>query len=235
MRFTLPGAGLLIALGAAVGEGDLFHAADETSDPLLVACIRHEVIRHGEVQHDVGPILFRAAAAKSDDACRQDHGLTRVVGYKKNGGASLAPQVFDQPLHAGARSGIERAEGFIHQQNLGAHDERLRDGHALLHSARKLVRILHSVRFPQAHAAQIADSLSPKFLAARAPGRRETAENSDLGHFQPEGYVLEHGAVGEKRILLRHISAAAIRLPARAAFHQHLPAGRHFFGEHQPQ
>jgi len=75
------------------------------------------------------------------------------------------------PLHSSARAGIECAEGFIHQQNLGPHNERLRDGDALLHTAGKLVRIFHGVRFAQTHAPQDSQLL-PSEIPGGAHGGR---------------------------------------------------------------
>ncbi len=154
---------------------------------------------------------------------------------EQNGGAGFAPQSLDQALHSQPRSWIERAERFIHQQDLGPHDERLSDGYALLHAARKLVGIFPRIRLVQIHTPQIAERLGLELFPASPPRRPQTAEQSDFSYVEPEGDVLKDSAVGEERIFLRHVAAATVGLRSRAAFHQNLTARGHFFGQHQAE
>ncbi len=73
----------------------------------------------------------------------------------------------DQLLHAAARAGVERAEGFVHQQNPRLRHQRLRDRHALLHAAGKLVAgICLASLFAQTDALQVVESLLAELPAA---------------------------------------------------------------------
>ena len=92
------------------------------------------------------------------------------------------------------------------------------------------------VGFAQAHAAQVAERLGPEFLAPRPPGGGESSPRNPISvTSRPNVMFSSTVRSGKQRILLRHVAAAAIGLRARTAFHQHLPAGWHFLGQHQPQ
>ena len=115
-----------------------------------------------------------------------------------------------QALHVEASSGVERAEGFIHEKNLRTHDQRLRYCHTLLHATRKLVGILIGIGFMQTHLPQEAMRFVAEFATSATKRRSETAENSELFHLRTEGDVVDNGPVGEQRILLGYIAPMAV-------------------------
>ena len=81
------------------------------------------------------------------------------------------PQVQHLVFHQLARLDVERAEGLVHQDDVGVERQRLRQRRALAHAARELVRIA------VAEAAE-ADALQPGLglrRAPRLPARRGTA------------------------------------------------------------
>ena len=92
----------------------------------------------------------------------------------------VRPELADQLLHVAARAGIERAEGFVHQQDSRPRHERLGDRHALLHAAGELVRVFAGVALAQADAAQVVERFVPQFAAAAVEARRESAEQAEL-------------------------------------------------------
>src|SRR2546425_3499766 len=93
---------------------------------------RH-VDRHA-VQHAAG------TRREHDHAIRQVHGLVDVVGDEDDRLAGAAPDVEQERLHLVARLHVERRERLGHKEDLGAHAERARERHPLLHGARQLLR-----------------------------------------------------------------------------------------------
>ena len=63
-----------------------------------------------------------------------------VVGDHEHGGAVLLVDALQQDEDVFGGLGVERAGGFVAQQELGVFDERAGDGHALLLTAGKLCR-----------------------------------------------------------------------------------------------
>ncbi len=61
--------------------------------------------------------------------------LLDVVRDHEDGHAVVHPRLQDQFVHVGGDTRIERAEGFIEQQDLRLANHRLRDRQALLHAA----------------------------------------------------------------------------------------------------
>ena len=136
--------------------------------------------------------------------------LRDVMRDVNDGLAGLAPHLGEQPLHVVAGEGVERGERLVHQQHGRIVGERARDGDALLHAARQMVRIgldeLVELHQPQ---------LLARDLFAFGLG--------DAFHLQPERDVAERGAPRKQlREILEYDAAvhavAVDRLAADADF-----------------
>ncbi len=108
--------------------------------------------------------------------------------------SSRLGDVEQQPLHSPARLRVEGAEGLVHEHQLGLVDEGARDGDALLHAPREVLRVAvgevgepHRLRGTSATAAR---------RSARGTPRRLQAVLHVLAHRQPaeRGVGLEHHA-----------------------------------------
>ena len=102
--------------------------------------------------------------------------------------------------------GVERAEGLVHQEDLGVHDQRAHQGHPLAHAARERGRegVLEALRA----------------RPARSPRARARARSAG-GHaavLEAERDVALHGAPRERRCPSgrRSRPAAAARRPTRS-------------------
>ena len=67
------------------------------------------------------------------------HRFGDIVGDEQDGGAGVARQHLQVVLHHHPGLGVEGAERLIHQDHVGAVDQRPGDRPALLHAARQLV------------------------------------------------------------------------------------------------
>src|SRR5580704_3541686 len=63
------------------------------------------------------------ASLNQDDAVRQTYGLGNIMGYEHGGKASISPDIFDELLHLDACERVQRAEGFIQQQQIRVMDK----------------------------------------------------------------------------------------------------------------
>ncbi len=70
-----------------------------------------------------------------DDAVGEQQGFIHVVRHHDDGLALVAPERLDFVLQARAGEGVERAQRFIEQQDLGLHRECAGDGDSLTHAA----------------------------------------------------------------------------------------------------
>ena len=126
-------------------------------------------------------------------------------------------------LHHHSGLGIERAERLVHQQHLRLDRIGAGDGDALLHAARKLVRVI-VLRPRHSHEREI---IPGQLVAPRA--RHSLA-------FEPECDVLAHGLPGEERELLEHHSPIGTGTIHAATADPHDPRGRQFEpGRHAQQ
>ena len=100
--------------------------------------LRHPRPAHGDFHQFLDPARI---GRQHDDPVRQVDRLLQVVGNEQDGHVDIAPDLQQVGLHLGAGLGIQRAEGFIHQQHPGLHGQRAGDGHALLHAPGQLVGI----------------------------------------------------------------------------------------------
>src|SRR6266446_3325109 len=151
--------------------GDLF--ADQ---PLDLPLESHELraralarMREGHV-HDL--LDGTGLRGHDHDAIGEEDGLGDAVGDEDHGLLVLLPDPEELLLHDLAGLGIEGTEGLVHQEHRGMVGERPRDGHALLHPARELARVLALV-LGEAHQREI-------------PARGGAAGRA--------GHALDHGA-----------------------------------------
>src|SRR3989344_118254 len=77
--------------------------------------------------------------AEHGHAVGHEDGFVDVVGDEKHRLALGLPDAQQQLLHEHAGLVVERAEGLVHQQDLGVVGQRARNGGALLHAARQLL------------------------------------------------------------------------------------------------
>src|SRR3712207_5102383 len=91
--------------------------------------------------------LFRGAfgvnftVVEENDSVRQRQGFLLVMGHENRGQAQLLLKPADLSPELFAQKRIEVAERLIEKQGLGFHDERPRQGHALLLAAGELVGV----------------------------------------------------------------------------------------------
>ena len=129
--------------------------------------------------------------------------LVEVVGDENDRPVELALEADQQVLHFATDQWIQRAEGLVHQQDLGFRRQPPSQAHPLLHAARQLIRI--GVR-PSTQTDQL-----QRFLGAATP-----LGVVDPLHLQPVGDVLTHRAVGEQSEVLEDHGDALLTYPSQA-------------------
>ena len=78
-------------------------------------------------------------AGQQHDAVAEADGLADVVGHEQDRRAGRLPDPLELVVEDVAGHGVERAEGLVHQQDLGLLREGPRQRHPLAHAARQLV------------------------------------------------------------------------------------------------
>src|SRR5262249_33595242 len=78
--------------------------------------------------------------SQDNDAVAHVDGFIYIMSNKQHGGAPRLPEAQHFILHMHPGKGIERAEWFVEQQHLGMIDHRPREGDALGHASREMVR-----------------------------------------------------------------------------------------------
>ena len=133
--------------------------------------------------------LHDPAVAHHGDPVAEPHGLVQVVGDEDDGLLQRLLQLQQLVLHIAADQRVERAEGLVHQQQIGVGGQRAGQAHALLHTAGQLV--------------------GPGLLPALEPGEFERFGGAPMPlgaryalHFEAVGGVLQHTAVREEREVL---------------------------------
>src|SRR5689334_2346554 len=103
------------------------------------------------------------------------------MGDEDDGLPAFAPDAKELYVHPLAREFIQRAEGFVHQDDARVGDQHARKRRALLHASRELARI-------GVLAAAKADELqdAARFLRRTGPLEAEYLDRQE--------HVLEHGA-----------------------------------------
>ena len=130
---------------------------------------------------------------------------------KHNGNVDLAPDLHQVVLHFCAGLSIQRAKGLIHQQHTGGRGKGARNGHTLLHTARKLVWKCRCKLFQPDHLEPL-HGLPLGFQPVNAP------------HLDPEHDVATHIKPREQRVFLKDHSPVRPRTTHRFAVHKNLPA-----------
>ena len=122
------------------------------------------------------------------------------MGDEEDGRAEARPHLEQELLHQHPGLEVERRERLVHEHELGAADQRPRDRHALLHPARKLVRIV-AREFDELHPLQHLPHLPPALV-----GR-------GLLHLEAEAHVRLDVEPGEERMLLEHHHRLGVGAP----------------------
>jgi hypothetical protein len=156
----------------------------------------------------VGRRVGRIPARLVEDyhAVAELEGLLEVVGDHEDGHLRIPLKFHQEFVHREPRAGVERAEGLVEEEDAGPGRQRLRDGEALLHSARKL-------RGPGVGHVAEADAVERglRALPRRAAGcAGEKAEAGREGFGRDD--VLAHGHVRENAIALKDNASFAARL-----------------------
>jgi hypothetical protein len=89
---------------------------------------------------------------------------------KEHRGATRLPEAQNFVLHAHSSEGVERAEGFVEEQNLGMIDEGASQSDALSHATGKMVRVGVSERFEADKAHEFIDFVP--FLLQQTTGNK---------------------------------------------------------------
>src|SRR5476649_16143 len=144
----------------------------------------------------------------------------------------FAPEAKQQFVHVAADTGVECPERFVKQQHAWFHHQRLRDCKALLHAARKLLRVLVQCG-AQADAFEHGNRMIKRRAAARA---EQPAGELRLGQFQPQQDIADHAQMFKYRVALEHHATMFIRLGRQGfAVEQDLAARRLFLTQQQAQ
>ncbi|MNF84319.1 hypothetical protein D3C84_666730 [compost metagenome] len=138
-----------------------------------------------------GAHLHYAATLHHHDAVGHGQGLFLIVGHHDGGDAKALLQDADLAAKVGAHQGIQRAEGFVQQQQAGGEGERPGQRHPLLLAAGDLARVLVGLGI-EIHQRQpvidpLLDGIARQPLILKA-----------------EGDVLGHRQVGEEGVGLKH-------------------------------
>src|SRR5512146_2821880 len=127
--------------------------------------------------------------AHDDDAVGEIDRLVDVMGHEEDGLAVALPDTQELRAHDLADLRVERAEGLVHQQDLGLDAERPGDADALAHPARELMRKM-PLESAQAHHLE----MTARDLLARL--RRKPLQ------LEAELDILQDRAPGQKREIL---------------------------------
>ena len=151
------------------------------------------------------PSCSIAAAIHHRDAVGHRQRLVLVVRDEDGGDAELAQQALELDLHRLAQLAVERGEGLVEQQQLGAHDQGAGDGDALLLAARERAR----------RAGPRCSAICTSASASRTRGARFGVRPTPLG-LQAEGDVLGDRQMREQRVVLEDdADVAPVRRQAR--------------------
>jgi hypothetical protein len=132
----------MVASGAILAAAALRQAAQQ-ADRIGVAWIAKDVLGPSLLDEAAGIEHAHPLAHLGDDR--------QVVADEEDRGREFATQLDDQVEDLGLHGGVESGRGFVEHEERRLAGQRHGDRHALLHAARKLVRIaLH-------HAGRIAD------------------------------------------------------------------------------
>ena len=132
---------------------------------------------------------------EQNDAVTQADGFTHVVGDEDDGLTMLAPDSLDVTVQLFACQGVERAEGFIHQEDAGVWRQGPSQGHALFHAAREFMNIgMH----------ELLEADEFKKILGLLPAFRRT---QPVAEFQAEEDVAQDRQPRKQRRFLKHHEA----------------------------
>ena len=138
------------------------------------------ITRGGELQVQgsacAGP-AGRGLLCEHNDPRRQKQRLGCVVCDEEDGRFCFKPDGAKHALQTCAGAWTERAEGFVHEENLGLHHESLGDRNPLLHAAGELMGILAGIRGVKSHALQLMHGLLADSLAKGSETGLETPKD----------------------------------------------------------
>ena len=117
--------------------------------------------------------------------------------HENNGLAAGFPDALDVAVEVLAGQGVQRGEGFVHEQHAGVGGQSSGEGDALLHAAREFMNV-GAFEFFQSNEVEVVFGNLLAFLGIQA--RLEPEAEEDIAHdIQPR----------EKRVLLEHDHAVA--------------------------
>ena len=105
----------------------------------LVEEIGHALVRRLFKQFTGGADLNQSPGAQHGDTVGQTQRFTRIVGHQQRRDAAFTHQLQEATLQVAANGRVQRAEWFVHQQDVRVGDQRPGKPDALLHAARQLV------------------------------------------------------------------------------------------------
>jgi hypothetical protein len=182
---------------------------DEAAE--LGRVLHRQSARPGQV--DVDHVDDAPGPGRHDhDAIGQVDRLRDAMGDQEDVLPALQPDALELAVHVFARHGIERAERLVHEQDRRIVDEGAADADALLHAARKLVRVF-------ALEAGQADHLD---VFARDGFEHRAVALLDLDRHH---HVLDDGAPGQENRRLEHDAELAARSAQLLAVHPDLAGG----------
>jgi hypothetical protein len=144
-----------------------------------------------------------------DNIVGEYDGLPDIMGYQENGLSCLSPNLQDLLLYRQPRQRIERAERFVHQQNIGLDCKRARDFDALTHTAGQFMRIAIG---------EVAETDQVEQLFDDRGGLR--TQPSFRMERKAKGDVLRHGGPREQSRVLEHHEAIRARPDDRRIVYQ---------------
>ena len=201
------GAGALASHQRGLGRHHYLAGGEDAFQAHILGKIAHILVLRA--QHNVlrGTDLRHLPVVHDGDAVAQFEGFVEVVGNKDDGFLELGLQAQQFVLHLPPDEGIQSAEGFVHQQDVGVHRQGAGQAHPLLHPAGELPGI-GLLPAGQPHQGQ-------HFPHPRLPFRF-----LDALHFQPPAGVVQHIAVGHQAVMLKHHGDfAAAELPQSLVRH----------------
>ncbi len=105
----------------------------------LVEEVGHTLVHRVSKQFTRGSDLNQPPGAQHGDTVTQTQRFTRIVGHQESRDTALAHQLQEATLQVAADRWVQRAEWFIHQQDVRIGNQRPSQPDALLHAARQLV------------------------------------------------------------------------------------------------
>ena len=142
------------------------------------------------------------------------------MGDEHDGGLGFQPDLLNQPVHFLTGKGIERAKGFIHQQNLRAQRQGADHGGALLHAAGQFA------------GKALLEPCQPDAVHQMVDPAAVWRDPLDL---EREQDVVDQGAPGQQVRLLKHQTDIGMGAGDRLAIERYGARGQAVQTRHRPQ